>query len=173
MRSILLVSPSPGAGVTTLCNPMGGMLALAGPTAVLDFGADGAASPASAAPGGLPAEDGLVRDARYGVYRVSLPPASQRLSAGAPQPPALLESLRKAGIRNLIIDAGAPQADARYLQFAHLVDHVILVTAYDLTSKPALSRLADVIRRQGGRLDGCLFNRREDVIPGFLYRRLF
>ena len=173
MRSVLLVSPSPGAGVTTLCNQLGGMLATAGPTAILDFGEDGAAGPGDDAAGSLAAGEGLVRDERYGVYRLSLPPASQRLSAGKPQPPAWLESLRKAGIRNLLIDAGAPQADARYLQFVHLVDHVILVTAYNFTSKPALARLAEVIRRQGGRLNGCLYNRREDVIPDFLYRRIF
>lgn len=174
MRSILLASPSPGAGATSLCNHLGGMLATSGSTAIVSFDPMGtSAEPGQGKGAAIRAEDALVRDERYGVYRLALPSGSGRLDGGDFSPQEVVKSLRDAGIRNLVIDAGSPRMDARYLQFAHLVNHVILVAAYDLTSKPALSRMADVIRRQGGHLSGCLFNRRADVIPEFLYQRMF
>ncbi|MEO7426976.1 MAG: hypothetical protein ABI036_17440 [Fibrobacteria bacterium] len=169
MRSILMVSPSPGAGTTSLCNHLGGMLATAGSTAILSMDPQGIATGSDVGMALEPRLSGaMVRDERYGVYRMNYPAGPERLTAQG-----VVDSMREAGIRHLLIDAGAPRTDARYLQFAHLVDHVILVTACDLTSKPALARMAEVIRRQGGQLAGCLFNRRADVIPDFIYQRFF
>jgi uncharacterized protein involved in exopolysaccharide biosynthesis len=173
MHSILLVSPSEGAGTTTLCNHLGSMLATQGSTGIVSFDPQ-SADPASEVTGlERRRENALVRDDRYGIYRFTLPSGSESLVAGAFSAPKVIESIRSAGIRHLLIDGGVPRADARYLQFVHLVDHVIIVASYNLTSKPALSRLADIIRRQGGRLAGCLFNMRDDAIPESIYRRFF
>jgi hypothetical protein len=174
MRSILLVSPSPGAGTTSLCNHLGGMLATVGSTAILSLDpAEGSIRPGRELTMEARMDEALVLDERYGVYRMTLPAGPERITEGGYTSQGVVDSLREAGIRHLIIDAGAPRMDARYLQFAHLVDHVIMVTGFDLTSKPALSRMAEVIRRHGGRLAGCLFNRRADVIPEFIYKRFF
>lgn len=174
MRSVLLVSPVPGAGTTSLCNHLGGMLAATGSTAIISLdarnGIEGQAGGSEPEPRTY---ETLALDPQYGVYRMNLPAGPELLASAGFSAQGVLDSFSQAGIRHLLIDAGAPRTDARYLQFVHLVEHVILVAAYDLTSKPALARMADVIRRQGGNLAGCLFNRREDVIPDFLYRRFF
>ncbi len=174
MRSILMVSPSPGVGTTMLCNHLGGMLATIGSTAIVSLDPVDITNRNGKSLDVVPrSKEALVRDEHYGVYRLILPAGSVSLAAGGFNAHGIFESLREAGIQNLLIDAGTPWMDSRYLQFAHLVDHVILVTSYDHTSKQALGRMADIIRRNGTNLAGCLFNRRADVIPEFIYRRFF
>ena len=177
LHTILLASPSAGAGTTSLCNHLGGMLASGGATAILSFSRNGAhpdqpVLSLNTAPE-LPVADYLVFDEGYGVYRMALAVTPDRVSAHGNPAPAVIDALRTAGFKHLLIDAASPRGDTLYLQFVSVVEHVILVTAYEITSKPALTRMADLVRRQGGHLTGCLFNRRQDVIPEFLYSRFF
>lgn len=177
LRTLLLASPTPGAGTSLLCDQMAALLATQGATVVLSLThgePEGRqVDLVTACSPGFPTEPHLVRDEKSGVRRLSLAVLPGQLGVHDNPMQSLLESLRRTGVRYLLVDPGSRRGDTLYLKFVPLATHVFLVAAYNLTSKAALSRMAEVVRRNGGNLSGCLFNRREDVIPEFLYRRLF
>ena len=84
-----------------------------------------------------------------------------------PRQPLPLSSPTKSTSREI------PRGDGFHLRLLPRVDSVLLVAAYDRTGKHPLARMAEVIQRQGGRIAGCVLNRRREPIPEFIYRRLF
>lgn len=178
LHTVLLTSPSAGAGTSFLADHLARLLASKGQTLLLSF-AHGEPGPqqtdmiAATSPG-FPLSRYLVKDDRQnGLVRLSLAVKPGQISLYDGTLGILWETLRVAGARYLIIDAGSDRGDTFYLKFVSMVEHVVLVTAYDVTSKLALVRMVDIIRRHQGRLAGCVFNRRRDVIPDFIYQRLF
>lgn len=177
LHAVLLTSPSGGAGTSFLCDHLALMLAPSGNTLVLSFTYGlpmaGQADLLTACSTDFPMQRYLVQDERNRVVRLCLSLQPGQLSLYENPTRTLMESLRRAGVRYLLIDAGSHRGDTLHLKFVPLVEHILLVAAYNITSKPALARMAEVIRRHKGNLTGCVFNRREDVIPEFLYQRLF
>jgi len=84
----------------------------------------------------------------------------------------LIERARTKGA-HVIVDVPGREGDPLFLKFLPNVDAVVLVAAYDRTGLQPLARMADLIRRHGGRIAGCVFNRRLNPIPDWIYRRLF
>ncbi|HKP94544.1 MAG TPA: hypothetical protein VJ385_02185 [Fibrobacteria bacterium] len=176
LHTVLLTSPSAGAGTSFLCDHLALMLAPSGNTLVLSFTygdpTAGQADLLSACSSDFPMQRYLVQDEKNRVVRLCLSLLPGQLSLYENPTRVLMESLHRAGIRYLLIDAGSHRGDTLHLKFVPMVEHILLVAAYNVTSKPALGRMAEVIRRHKGNLTGCVFNRREDVIPEFLYQRL-
>lgn len=177
LHTVLLTSPSAGAGTSFLADHLGRLLASKGQTLLLSFihgepGPEQTDMIAATSPG-FPLFRYLVKDGHNGLVRLSLAVKPDQISLYDGSMNVLWETLRVAGARYLIIDAGSDRGDTLYLKFVAMVEHVVVVTAYDVTSKPALNRMVDTIRRHQGRIAGCVFNRRRDVIPEFLYQRLF
>lgn len=192
LHSVLITSPSAGAGTSYLAEHLGRLLAMKGPSLLLSF-VPGEPVPAQLAPGqvGVKAADPeqadlvsastpgfalaryLVKDGQSSLVRLNLCVKPGQISLYDDSIGVLWESLRAMGARYLIIDAGSDRGDTLYLKFLSMVEHVLVVTAYDVTSKPALVRMVEIIRRHQGKIAGCVFNRRRDVIPNFLYQRLF
>ena len=177
LHTVLLTSPSAGAGTSFLADHLGRLLASKGQTLLLSFihgepGPEQTDMIAATSPG-FPLFRYLVKDGQNGLVRLSLAVKPDQISLYDGSMNVLWETLRVAGARYLIIDAGSDRGDTLYLKFVAMVEHVVVVTAYDVTSKPALNRMVDTIRRHQGRIAGCVFNRRRDVIPEFLYQRLF
>jgi len=85
---------------------------------------------------------------------------------------SLVENAR-ARYGHVVLDVPGTRGDGFHLRLLPRVDSVVLVAAYDRTGKHPLARMAEVIQRQGGRIAGCILNRRREPIPEFLYRRLF
>lgn len=73
----------------------------------------------------------------------------------------------------VVLDLPSPRSGMSYLKFVPYVDHVFIVVAYNISSRFPLLRMADMIKQHQGRITGCIFNRRRDVIPAFIYNRLF
>lgn len=121
----------------------------------------------------FPIQKYLLQDEKNKVVRLCLSILPGQVDLYENPMRKLLEVLGSHGFRYVLIDAGSQRGDMLHLKFIPLVAHIILVAAYNVTSKPALARMVEVIRRHKGRLTGCIFNRREDVIPDFLYQRLF
>jgi len=84
----------------------------------------------------------------------------------------LIERARTKGT-HVIVDVPGREGDPLFLRFLPNVDAVVLVAAYDRTGLQPLARMADLIRRHGGRVAGCVFNRRLNPIPDWIHRRLF
>jgi Mrp family chromosome partitioning ATPase len=73
----------------------------------------------------------------------------------------------------VVVDVPGAQGDPLFLKFLPCVEAVVLVAAYDRTGRQPLARMAELVRRHGGRIAGCVLNRRRNPIPAVLYRRLF
>jgi hypothetical protein len=153
------------------------MLAAAGNTLVLSFSIgksmEGQTDLLSACSQEFPLQKYLVKDAKSNVVRICLSFLPDQIGLYDNPMRLLMERIRMAGFRFLLIDSGSQRGDTLHLKFVPLVENILLVTAYNITSKPALARMVEVIRRHKGNLTGCIFNRREDVIPEILYQRLF
>jgi uncharacterized protein involved in exopolysaccharide biosynthesis len=177
LHAILLTSPSAKAGTSFLCDHLARMLAPAGKTLVLSFTLgkpiQGQADLLYACTQEFPLHKYLVQDPMSKVSRLCLSLLPEQISLYENPLRTLMESLGSSGFRFLLIDVGSQRGDTLHLKFIPLVQHILIVTAYNITSKPALTRMVEVIRRHKGNLTGCIFNRRENVIPEFLYQRLF
>jgi Mrp family chromosome partitioning ATPase len=53
-----------------------------------------------------------------------------------------------------------------------IADGVVLVVQAGRTKRPVLSRAVELVGKAGGRVLGCVLNRRQLEIPEFIYRRL-
>jgi G-rich domain on putative tyrosine kinase len=177
LKTILLVSPSPGAGTSLVGEQLAALLVSNGVTVMLSISKEERLPHSvdwmTACSPDFPPETYMVQDERSGFYRLSVAGVPNQLSAQDNPIEMLLESLRRKGVRNMVVDPGSERGDTQYLKFVPWVTHILLIAAYNRTSKPALARMANVTRRHGGNLVGCLYNRRENVIPEFLYQRLF
>lgn len=85
----------------------------------------------------------------------------------------LLERLKTSGYGNIFIDIPNERDDASYINVIPYCDHLYINVAYDITDKYALRRFVSVIEEQVGVSPaGAFFNRRQNPIPDFIYKRL-
>jgi len=167
----LITSPSRGAGTSLVAAALAraaaersdgrALLLTVQPTAAGAIAAAGTVEPPPAA--ALPG-------AAFERMVVAVEPGGAPGAAGGPE--TLIERARTRGA-HVIVDVPGREGDPLFLKFLPNVDAVVLVTAYDRTGVHPLARMADLIRRHGGRVAGCVFNRRRNPIPGWIYRRLF
>jgi len=80
-------------------------------------------------------------------------------AGGANDVDALIERARTGGTQ-VVVDVPGGEGDPLFLKFLPSVDAVVLVAAYDRTGKHPLLRMADLIRRHGGRIAGHVDPRR-------------
>lgn len=73
----------------------------------------------------------------------------------------------------VLLDLPSPRLGMFYLKFVPYVDQIFLVAAYNITGAHPFIRMQDVIKQHQGKIAGCIFNRRKDVIPAFIYNRFF
>ena len=73
----------------------------------------------------------------------------------------------------LLLDFPSPKSGMYYLKFVPYADQIFLVAAYNITGAHPFMRMQDVIIHHQGKIVGCIFNRRKDVIPAFIYNRFF
>ncbi len=176
LHTLLLTSPSNEAGTTFLCDNLARLISPNGQTVVLTFTYGDPlpkqADLSSACSSNFPLNQYMEKD-EVGVLHLCLAVSPKQLSLYDNPMRKLLAALHQNGAQYILIDASSQRGDSLYLKFVPVVEKVILVAAYNITSKPALSRMSDLIKRHQGNLIGCLFNRRQDVIPEFLYQRLF
>jgi Mrp family chromosome partitioning ATPase len=72
----------------------------------------------------------------------------------------------------VVVD-GPPVLEApESVDLAPLVDGVVLVVRSGHTKRPVAIRAAEMLRKSGVRLVGCVLNRRRLEIPDFIYRRI-
>jgi Mrp family chromosome partitioning ATPase len=97
--------------------------------------------------------------------------------SGSPSEPEhvgrLMASMEASAFDVAIIDAPSGRGDTFYLQVVPHADAVVLVAGYDLTGRHALARMAELVRREGATIAGCILNRRRDPIPESIYRSWF
>lgn len=84
----------------------------------------------------------------------------------------LLEKLKEK-YRYVLVDVPVQRTGMFYLKFVPYVDDILIVAAYNITCKHPLLRMTEIIERNKGKITGCIFNRRQNVIPDFIYNRLF
>jgi uncharacterized protein involved in exopolysaccharide biosynthesis len=178
----LVTSPSQGAGTSQIASALAGIAAAGAPGKALLIsieppalagGAGNGHVPGQAIAASMTADPGSRALAGQAFESMVLAVGSSGGGkAGDENVESLVETARTK-YKHVVLDVQGQQGDALYLKFLPRVDAVILVAAYDRTGKHPLARMTEVIQRQGGRIAGCVFNRRRDPIPQFLYRRLF
>lgn len=80
--------------------------------------------------------------------------------------------LRSLNYSHLVVDISAHRADPLYLSFAAYATAIYIVVAYGKTNRYSLLRMINILDRNGYAVDGCIFNRRVNVIPESLYQWL-
>ena len=175
---MLLVSPSLDAGTTLLVAELARM-GVGGARSVLVVSFRQAAPRASDAEGGTMARllqasslQALAAPEEGGFSRLVVEVSREESPAGEDFK-ALFEKVKGAGYGLVLVEAPTHRGDMLYLQIVPHVDHVVLVAGYDLTNRHSLARMGELVRRQQGRLSGCILNYRQDVIPESIYRRIF
>jgi uncharacterized protein involved in exopolysaccharide biosynthesis/Mrp family chromosome partitioning ATPase len=175
----LVTSPSRGAGTSAVAAALARAAAERGPGTTLLLSVQATPRGAIAAAGEVDPPAGVAVDppakatvAGVDVERMVVPAASGAMTDAAGGAEALIERARTRGA-HVIVDVPGGEGDPLFLKFLPNVDAVVLVAAHDRTGLHPLARMADLIRRHGGRIAGCVFNRRKNPIPDWIYRRLF
>ena len=95
--------------------------------------------------------------------------------AAAPDADIIAQFIRRIkdlGYSRPILDISAHHADPLYLSFAGHASALYVVAAYGKTNRYSLARMMNLLDRLGHKVNGCIFNRRVNVIPEFLYQWL-
>jgi uncharacterized protein involved in exopolysaccharide biosynthesis/Mrp family chromosome partitioning ATPase len=181
-RGIYLVtSPTAGAGTSLVAAALAQAAAACGQpgmTLLISFRKEAqnghaTAAAAATAPTGVSPVELTVRPADDGVpFERAVVRLGDRGISPVDGAETLLENAR-ARYGHVILDVTGMRGDGYHLRLLPRVDSIVLVAAYDRTGKHPLARMAEVIQRHGGRITGCVLNRRREPIPEFIYRRLF
>jgi uncharacterized protein involved in exopolysaccharide biosynthesis len=176
----LVTSPTAGAGTSLVAAALAQAAAASsqpGTTLLIAFQKEAlnghATAATSSAPAGAAPVELTVRPADDRVpFERAVVRLGDREIAAAEGAESLVENAR-ARYGHVVLDVPGTRGDGFHLRLLPRVDSVVLVAAYDRTGKHPLARMAEVIQRQGGRIAGCVLNRRREPIPEFIYRRLF
>ncbi|HYV85006.1 MAG TPA: GNVR domain-containing protein [Patescibacteria group bacterium] len=175
----LVTSPTAGAGTSLVAAALAQAASSGQPgtTLLISFrkeALNGHASAAAAtAPAGAAPVELTVRGSEDGVpFERAVVRLGDRALAAGDGAETLVENARSR-YEHVVLDVPGTRGDGFHLRLLPRVDSVLLVAAYDRTGKHPLARMAEVIQRQGGRIAGCVLNRRREPIPEFIYRRLF
>jgi Mrp family chromosome partitioning ATPase len=77
------------------------------------------------------------------------------------------------GVYDWVLLDGPPLLEtADAVPLSAIADGVVLVVQAGRTKRPVLSRAVELVGKAGGRVLGCVLNRRQLEIPEFIYRRL-
>jgi Mrp family chromosome partitioning ATPase len=175
---IHLVAATPGEGVSTLARTLA---VTAGrrswcKVALLDLVAEGTSR--GAAPDGATLLDQFAADGAADLERISIAGAAMsvgRLSdTGAARP--RLDTLRefyawaRARYTLIIVDCPPIMRAPDSAVLCSLADGTILVVEADRTRVPVVQRARETLAAGGAKILGVVLNKREDLIPSFLYR---
>jgi len=167
----LVTSPSQGAGTSLVAAALARAAAEHGDARTLLLTVQPTAAGAIAAAGTVEPQPPAARPGA-GFEQMVVAAGTGATPEAAGDAEALIERARTRGA-HVIVDVPGGEGDPLFLKFLPNVDAVVLVAAYDRTGRHPLARMADLIRRHGGRIAGCVFNRRRNPIPDWIYRRLF
>lgn len=183
-RAVMFLSAMPGEGVTTVANQFASSLASDGrgrcllldlhslhPAAPPRPGVPGTRAPARAA-----ARIGAqaTRSERGGHTLGVAVMTDEVRRAGGWTPASVRTFLATVSTQfDWVIVDGPPVLQApESIDLAPLVHGVVLVVRSGHSRRPAVLRAADLLRKSGVRMLGCVLNGRRFEIPGFIYRRI-
>jgi Mrp family chromosome partitioning ATPase len=101
-----------------------------------------------------------------------------RVAAAPSAPPTpdlvaqFIRRIKDLGYSRPVLDISANRADPLYLSFAGYANALYVVAAYGKTNRYSLARMMNLLDRMGYKVNGCIFNRRVNVIPEILYQWL-
>ncbi len=106
-----------------------------------------------------------------GVWRLDLPsPALGADSCDSATPP-LLAAL-SVEFDSVLLDLGAAATSGSVWRLAHHVDDLLLVVAAGETKRSQIASAQRILEQAGGRVSGCILNKRTYPLPRMLYRML-
>ena len=184
-RSLMFVSALAGEGVSTVARQFASVVAAdgRGRCLLLDLNAEPVPAPAAPRPADVRA-NGRATGARgagvdspagrggHPMSIASLSDESRRSGGWTPSGIRAFLSGTSAQFDWVIVD-GPPVLQApESVDLAPLVDGVVLVVRSGHAKRPVVLRAADLLRKSGVRILGCVLNRRRLEIPDFIYRRI-
>jgi hypothetical protein len=72
----------------------------------------------------------------------------------------------------VLLDCAAVTAQGWLWQVASLLDDLFLVVAHEQTTRQQVRYAQQLIAQAGGRLSGCILNKRKYPVPGLIYRMI-
>ena len=107
-----------------------------------------------------------------GVWRLDLPFAAMTADACDPAtPPPILAALLE-DFDSVLLDLGAAATSGSVWRLAHHVDDLLLVVAAGETKRSQIASAQRILEQAGGRVSGCILNKRTYPLPRMLYRML-
>ena len=103
---------------------------------------------------------------------LSITPASRqggRVTAFSPRPLEEFLAWARGRYDLVIVDTPAGGPHKEVLSLAKITGHAVLVVRYGGPTREQVSNLVNELKRVGTQVMGCVMNRREYVIPAFLY----
>jgi Mrp family chromosome partitioning ATPase len=176
-RIVMFLGSMSGEGATTIASQFATVVAAdgRGRTLLLDAQGSRGGAPHVGSRAAGARRDARASSAGRGGQPLSVASVSDEIRrAGGRAPAALRAFLASLSAQfDWVIVDGAPVLDSpETVDFAPLVDGVVLVIRAGRTKRPVLVRAVDLLRKSGARVLGSVLNRRRFEIPDFIYRRV-